>query len=81
MDDVFSAALSVVFNLAVAWWLLASRSLTLRAYPATPIVLDHSQLPIGRTVPTFRPSQSSELTAMESAEKRLTDLVGKPKSV
>jgi hypothetical protein len=79
MNDVFSAALSVVFNLAVAWWLLGSRSLTLRAYPAISKVLDYSRSPAEQVSPVSRPSLAPELTDIESAEKKLAALVKTPK--
>jgi hypothetical protein len=79
MNDVFSAALSVVFNLAVAWWLLGSRSLTLRAYPATLKDLDHPHSPAEQVSPVSRSSQAQGLTDMDSAEKKLAALVKTPK--
>ena len=78
MNDVFSAALSVVFNLAVAWWLLGSRSLSQRAYPATSNISDHSHSPAGQPTPAFSTARLPELTDMESAERKLAALVAKP---
>ncbi len=79
MNDVFSAALSVVFNLAIAWWLLGSRSLTRRAYPATSKDLDGSHSLSGQVSSVPRPIQIPGLSDMESAEKKLAALVKAPK--
>jgi hypothetical protein len=79
MNDIFSAALSVVFNLAVAWWLLGSRSLTLRAYPVISKILDCSGSPVEQVSPASRPSPAPELTDIESAEKKLAALLKTPK--
>ncbi|MEI9863906.1 MAG: hypothetical protein WDN00_05015 [Limisphaerales bacterium] len=79
LNDVFSAIVSALFNLVVAWWLLGSKSLVLRAYPATAKNLNqpHSSTEYMRIV--SKPPQSPELKEMEAAEIKLATLVGKPK--
>ncbi len=79
LNDVFSAVLSVVFNLAVAWWLLGSRSLILRAYPVISKILDFSLSAAEQVSSASRPSPPSGLTDIESAEKKLAALVKTPK--
>ncbi len=79
-NDVFSAALSVLFNLGVAWWLLGSRLLTLRAYPASAKCLGYSNLSAEQVPPMARFSPTSVLTEAESTEKKLAALIKTPKA-
>jgi hypothetical protein len=79
LSDIVSAVLPVIFNLAVAWWLLGSRVLTKRAYPKPSQSLDHLHSPSGQAVPVSKSHQTQRLTDMEAAEEKLAALVGKPK--
>jgi hypothetical protein len=79
LSDIVSAVLPVIFNLAVAWWLLGSRFLTKRAYPKTSQSLDHLYSLSEHAVPVSKPHQTQGLTDMEAAEEILAVLVGKPK--
>jgi hypothetical protein len=76
--DFVSAVLPVIFNLTVAWWLLGSNFLTMRAYPATSQSLNHLRSPSEHKMPVSEPHQTRRLTGMEAAEEKLAVLVGKP---
>jgi hypothetical protein len=77
--DFISAVLPVIFNLTIAWWLLGSKFLTMRAYPATSQSSDHLRSPSEEKTPISEPHQTRRLTDMEAAEDRLAALVGKSK--
>ena len=77
-SDFVSAVLPVMFNLTVAWWLLGSNFLTMRAYPAASQRLDHLRSPSEHKMPVSEPNQTRQLTGMEAAEEKLAVLVGKP---
>lgn len=78
-NDIINGLMPIVFNLAIAWWLMGG-GLARRAYPETKI----SELSQSRpeTAATPRPAptqpQSPELTGMERAEQKLAALVEKP---
>ena len=75
-NDIINGLMPIVFNLAVAWWLLGG-GLARRAYPEPKI----SNPAPARPEPVKpRPSERpvSELTGMESAEQKLAALVEKP---
>ena len=79
-SDIINALLPIVFNLAVAWWLLGGGVLVRRAYPAEVLkVSDRLPLPAERGTPPVHSPPSSELTGMDQAEKKLASLVEKPK--
>lgn len=77
--DILSAILPVIFNLAVAWWLMGGGVLIRRAYPDASGILDDSHSPSERVVSESRSAPSPETTDMATAEKKLASLVGKPK--
>lgn len=78
-DDIISTALPVVFNLAVAWWLLGGSFLIRRAYPEPSRISDRFPSLAEPTAPASQPVQTQALTDLEAAEKKLEALVGKPK--
>jgi len=77
-NDIINGLMPVVFNLAIAWWLLGG-GLARRAYPEPKV-----SAPVRREQPepgtaSARPAQSApELTGMERAEQKLASLVDKP---
>lgn len=78
-DDIISTALPVVFNLALAWWLLGGSFLIRRAYPEPSRISDRFPALAEPTAPASQPVQTQALTDLEAAEKKLEALVGKPK--
>jgi len=82
-NDIINGLMPIVFNLAVAWWLLGG-GLARRAYPESKI--SESKISISEPAQPRsesaapRPSQvaSPELTGMERAEQKLAALVEKP---
>ena len=74
-NDIINGLMPIVFNLAVAWWLLGG-GLTRRAYPESKI----SELAHPRPEPVKPRAERPvpELTSMESAEQKLAALVEKP---
>ena len=79
-SDIINAILPIVFNLAVAWWLLGGGLLMRRAYPEAPKSLNLATPPTKPMMPTSGLTPSPELTNMDRAEKRLGSLVEKPKA-
>ena len=78
MGDIVNAILPVVFDFAVAWWLLGGRLLTRLAYPEPPGISSHA-LPQARQAspaPTSPPSPESANT--DSVDKKLAALVDNP---
>jgi hypothetical protein len=80
LDDVFSALLAVIFNLAVAWWLLGSKVLISRAYPVATKRLDHALPPAQTVTPTSTPTKPPGSTGLETAEEKLAGLVCESKA-
>jgi hypothetical protein len=80
VNDVISTLLPVVFNLAVGWWLLGCRFLIRRAYPEASKISDYLPAPKAPSGLDAPPASSQALTEMETAEKKLATLVGKPKN-
>jgi hypothetical protein len=78
-SDILNIVLPIVFNLAVAWWLIGGRFLIRRAYPETSKFSDHSQAQTEGEAPMSTSAPSRALAEMETAEKKLASLVGKPK--
>lgn len=79
LDDLISTLLPVVFNLAVAWWLLGCAFLIRRAYPDSPKISDHFSSPAEQPTHTSKSDQPKKLTDLEVVERKLAALVGKPK--
>jgi len=77
--DILNAILPIVFNLAVAWWLLGGGFLIRRAYPEASRISPHSQVAEDGAVQPARPIQSQGMADTEAAERKLASLVGKPK--
>jgi hypothetical protein len=78
-SDIVNAILPIVFNLAVAWWLLGGGLLMRRAYPEAAKTSDHSPSQAERGTAAPGPTRAQELTDMDRAEKKLASLVEKPK--
>jgi hypothetical protein len=79
-NDIINGLMPIVFNLAVAWWLLGG-GLVRRAYPESKISESRISEPAqSRLESTPRTTQapSSELSGMERAEQKLAALVEKP---
>ena len=80
-NDIINGLMPIVFNLAVAWWLLGG-GLARRAYPESKISESRTSEPAQSRVESAvpRPTQvpSSELSGMERAEQKLAALVEKP---
>lgn len=77
--DILNAILPIVFNLAVAWWLLGGRWLVRRAYPETLRSSDNPHSHVERETPESGSTPPHELADMDRAEKKLAPLVEKPK--
>jgi hypothetical protein len=77
-SDIITTILPIVFNLAIAWWLLGGGLLMRRAYPEAPKILDRfpSQSPQAKPV-TPAPAPAPELANIDEAEKKLAALVEK----
>ncbi|MGA3283847.1 MAG: hypothetical protein ABSD57_05240 [Verrucomicrobiota bacterium] len=78
--DILNVILPVVFNLAVAWWLIGGGLLVRRAYPEAPRISLHPNARDEGVAPLAKPTQSQGTKDMETAEKKLASLVGKPKN-
>ena len=76
-SDVINGLMPVVFNLAIAWWLLGG-GLARRAYPESK-TSEPTRPPERREPAPAQPAQtpSPELTGMERAEQKLAALVDK----
>ena len=74
--EILNSALPVAFNLIIAWWLIGGGLLIRRAYPK---IAEQSFSPAEPTTPltagSAPPRQSAD---MDSAEKKLATLLGKP---
>ncbi len=77
--DILNAILPVVFNLAVAWWLIGGGLLVRRAYPEASRISDNSHSQLERAMPEFKSTPPQALADMDRAEKKLAPLVEKPK--
>ncbi|HEV2329616.1 MAG TPA: hypothetical protein VGY56_12620 [Verrucomicrobiae bacterium] len=77
-SDIINGLMPVVFNLAIAWWLLGG-GLARRAYPdsktSEPARPPERREPPPTTPPAQQPSP--QLTGMERAEQKLAALVDK----
>jgi hypothetical protein len=77
--DILNAILPVIFNLAVAWWLLGGGLLVRRAYPESSKISPRLDAEEAAAAPMTRPAQSQGMADMDRAEKRLAPLMEKPK--
>jgi len=78
-SDILNAILPIIFNLAVAWWLIGGGLLIRRAYPETSRISPHSHTPREEAAQATEPIQSQGRADTETAERKLAPLVGKPK--
>lgn len=76
-NDIINGLMPVVFNLAIAWWLLGGR-LVRRAYPDPKVSEPARMQQQPEPAPTQSGTRSPELTGMERAEQKLAALVDKP---
>ncbi len=76
---IVNTILPIVFNLAIAWWLISGGLLVRRAYPESAKIPPHPHAQEEGAAPMAKPAQSQGLADMETAEKKLASLVGKPK--
>jgi hypothetical protein len=77
--DILNAILPVVFNLAVAWWLMGGGLLIRRAYPEPARTSDDSHSHLERGVPEPKSTPPQALADMDRAERKLAPFVEKPK--
>jgi hypothetical protein len=77
--DVVNGLLPVVFDLVIAWWLLAGGFLVRMAYPDAPKISGNSPVGAKQLEPTQESAPAPGLTDMDQAEKKLAALVEKPK--
>jgi hypothetical protein len=77
--DLLNAILPIVFNLAVAWWLMGGGLLIHRAYPEASKISDDSHSQMERGAPGSKSTPPRASADMGTAEKKLASLVGKPK--
>ena len=78
-SDLITAILPIVFNLAVAWWLLGGGALIRRAYPETPEISSPSPAQREAAVPAATSTSPKRTADMEAADQKLAALVEKPK--
>jgi hypothetical protein len=80
-NDIINGLMPIVFNLAVAWWLLGG-GLARRAYPESKIsesrISEPAQSRLESAATRTTQAPSSELSGMERAEQKLAALVEKP---
>lgn len=79
ISDILTAILPVVFNLAIAWWLISGKLLIRRAYSETTKINGRFDVAAERSVPAPKSAQSHELTNMELADKKLEAFLTKSK--
>jgi len=78
-SDIITAMLPVVFNLAVAWWLMGGGFLLRRAYPESSRISPRQDAPEEGVASATRPARSEGITDEDAADKKLARLVEKPK--
>ena len=78
-SDIISAILPIVFNLAVAWWLLGSGWLVRRAYPEISRISTEFHGQAEAAAMAARSARSPGTRDMDAADKKLAPLVEKPK--
>lgn len=82
-NDIINLLMPVIFNLAIAWWLLGGR-LARWAYPepkgreAAPPPPERRDSAPAPAPPSTTSASSAQLTGMERAEQKLAALVDKP---
>jgi len=78
-SDLLSAMLPIVFNLAVAWWLLGGGRLIRRAYPEPPGIRSPAPAQRERVVSATTPTSPKQTTGLDAADQKLSALVEKPR--
>ncbi|MGB7770100.1 MAG: hypothetical protein WBN22_14790, partial [Verrucomicrobiia bacterium] len=78
-SDIVNAILPVVFNLAVAWWLLGGGLLVRRAYPETSRISTDFMTQGEKAALAARSAPPQGTPGMDAAEKKLAALVEKRK--
>jgi len=78
-SDVVTAILPIIFNLAVAWWLLGGGFLVRRAYPESSKIAPRPEAHEGEKTRTTKSILSHEMSDVSDAEKKLASLVEKPR--
>ena len=78
-NDIINGLMPVVFNLAIAWWLLGG-GLARRAYPEPKASEPARPREQSQPVPTQSAQSPVQLTGMDRAEQKLAALVDKPGS-
>ena len=77
--DLINDLLPIVFDLAVASWLLAGGFLVRMAYSDAPKISGNPPIGAKQPEPTQESAPAPGLTDMDRAEKKLAALVEKPK--
>ncbi|MGD0745048.1 MAG: hypothetical protein ABSA45_07820 [Verrucomicrobiota bacterium] len=77
--DILNTILPIVFNLAVAWWLIGGGLLIRRAYPETSKISPRPDAQEEKTLQAAESIQPRGMADMDRADKRLAPLVEKPK--
>lgn len=80
--DFISTILPAVFNLIVGWWLVGNKFLVRRAYPETPRLPGPGRpgTSSGPGKPTDKSGQPTATSKEEDVEKKLVELLKKPKN-
>jgi len=78
-SDLITTILPIVFNLAVAWWLLGGGVLIRRAYPETPGISSPSPAPREAAMSSATSPSPQRTTYLDAADEKLSTLVEKPK--
>jgi len=78
-SDILTAILPIVFNLAVAWWLLGGGLLIRRAYPESSNISPLSDAREEGAASATRPTHAEGMTDEDATDKKLARLVEKPK--
>lgn len=74
-SDIISAVLPIVFNLAVAWWLIGGGLLIRRAYPETSRFSPQPGRHGERSATAVQSAPPRETTDLNAADKKLAALV------
>ena len=78
-SDIITSILPIIFNLAVAWWLIRGGFLVRRAYPDSTKILSRPEAPEENAASATRPTRSEGMTDKDATDKKLARLVEKPK--
>ena len=78
-SDILNAILPIVFNLAVAWWLIGGGLLIRLAYPESSKILSRLDAQKEAAAPMTGAIPPPEMRDMDATDKKLASLVEKPK--